>query len=132
MIIICSIFIPNSPRWLLSKDRDEDAIASLHRLRPKEDALNGKCEAEISEIRQGLREVAHKSAWIDLIRGSNLRRTSIVIVFYFFQQVGYTIPTPLQIFNQIGHWTSIRINLPDKILPAERVCRIRLHLSPCQ
>ncbi|CAI7582343.1 unnamed protein product [Penicillium crustosum] len=71
---------------LLSKDRDEDAIASLHRLRPKEDALNGKYEAEISEIREGLREVAHKSAWIDLIRGSNLRRTSIVIVFYFFQQ----------------------------------------------
>ncbi|KAJ5983457.1 hypothetical protein N7481_005556 [Penicillium waksmanii] len=86
LIIICSIFIPNSPRWLLSKDRDEDAIASLRRLRPEEDASNGKCEAEISEIREGLREVVHKSAWIDLIRGSNLRRTSIVIVFYFFQQ----------------------------------------------
>jgi hypothetical protein len=88
VIIICSIFIPNSPRWLLSKDRDEDAIVSLRRLRPKEDALNGKCEAEIREIRECLREVAYKSSWIDLIRGSNLRRTSIVIVFYFFQQVG--------------------------------------------
>ncbi|KAJ5756262.1 hypothetical protein N7533_005805 [Penicillium manginii] len=87
LIIICSIFIPNSPRWLLSKDRDEDAIVSLRRLRPKEDASNGKCEAEIREIRECLREVAYKSSWIDLIRGSNLRRTSIVIVFYFFQQV---------------------------------------------
>ncbi|CAI7665034.1 unnamed protein product [Penicillium manginii] len=67
--------------------RDEDAIVSLRRLRPKEDALNGKCEAEIREIRECLREVAYKSSWIDLIRGSNLRRTSIVIVFYFFQQV---------------------------------------------
>ncbi|CAG8282028.1 unnamed protein product [Penicillium salamii] len=86
LIIVCTIFIPNSPRWLLSQDRDDDAIASLYQLRPKENGSSGKCEAELSEIRQSLHEVVHKAAWIDLIRGSNLRRTSIVMIFYFFQQ----------------------------------------------
>ncbi|CAG7916585.1 unnamed protein product [Penicillium olsonii] len=86
LIIICTTFIPNSPRWLLSQDREDDAISSLNRLRPKEDASNGKCEAELVEIRESLHEVVHKAKWIELVRGSNLRRTLIVIVCYFFQQ----------------------------------------------
>ncbi|CAG7916762.1 unnamed protein product [Penicillium olsonii] len=86
LIIICTTFIPNSPRWLLSQDREDDAISSLNRLRPKEDASNGKCEVELVEIRESLHEVVHKAKWIELVRGSNLRRTLIVIVCYFFQQ----------------------------------------------
>ncbi|BCS28345.1 sugar porter family MFS transporter [Aspergillus puulaauensis] len=86
LIIICTIFIPNSPRWLLSKDRDEDAIASLRKLRPEEDRSNGACDEELREIREGLHEVVHKAAWIDLVKGNNLRRTTIVVVCYFFQQ----------------------------------------------
>ncbi|OJJ07360.1 hypothetical protein ASPVEDRAFT_56765 [Aspergillus versicolor CBS 583.65] len=86
LIIICTIFIPNSPRWLLSKDRDEGAIASLRKLRPVEDRANGACDEELREIREGLHEVVHKAAWADLVKGTNLRRTIIVIVCYFFQQ----------------------------------------------
>lgn len=87
VIMICTVFIPNSPRWLLSKDRDEEAIASLRKLRPEEDRMNGICDEELREIREGLHEVVHKAAWIDLVKGNNLRRTTIVIVCYFFQQV---------------------------------------------
>ncbi|KAL2839000.1 general substrate transporter [Aspergillus pseudoustus] len=86
LIMVCTLFIPHSPRWLLSKDRDADALASLRRLRPKEDAVNGNCEAELQEIRDSLHEEVHKASWADLFRGSNLRRTLIVIACYFFQQ----------------------------------------------
>lgn len=87
VIVIFTIFIPTSPRWLLSKDRDEEAISSLRRLRPKSDSEDGSCESEISAIREALREQLHKAPWADLVKGSNLRRTTLVIVYYFFQQV---------------------------------------------
>ncbi|KAH8880772.1 putative sugar transporter [Thozetella sp. PMI_491] len=86
LIAFFTFFIPNSPRWLLSKDREEDAIVSLRRLRPKSDVDNGNCEAEIQAIKESLQDQVHKGPWIDLVRGSNLRRTMIVIVYYFFQQ----------------------------------------------
>uniref|UniRef100_A0A8H7N517 Major facilitator superfamily (MFS) profile domain-containing protein n=1 Tax=Bionectria ochroleuca TaxID=29856 RepID=A0A8H7N517_BIOOC len=85
-IIIFSFLIPHSPRWLLSKDREEEALAALKRLRPKADAEDGTCEAEIQKIRAALQEQVHKGPWIDLFRGTNLRRTMLVIVFYFYQQ----------------------------------------------
>ncbi|KAJ5111378.1 hypothetical protein N7532_001913 [Penicillium argentinense] len=87
VLIICfTILIPDSPRWLLSKDRNEDAILALRRLRPKEDSENGNCEREIMAIRQALQEHIHKGPWVDLLRGDNFRRTMIVLVYYFFQQ----------------------------------------------
>ena len=80
-----TLFIPDSPRWLLSKDREEDAIAALRRFRPKE--LHDECPAEIQAIRDALQEDVHKAPWTALFNRSNLRRTLIVLVFYFFQQV---------------------------------------------
>ncbi|KAL4985722.1 general substrate transporter [Aspergillus falconensis] len=86
LIITCTWFIPHSPRWLLSKDREEEAVAALRSLRPKGDDTNGNCEAEFQKIRNSLHEDIHKASWADLVRGSNLRRTLIVIACYFFQQ----------------------------------------------
>lgn len=91
MISLFTLFIPSSPRWLLSKDRDDDAIVALRRIRPKSDATDGSCEAEIQAIREALQEQVHKAPWFDLVRGSNFRRTLIVIVYYFFQQVSANI-----------------------------------------
>ncbi|KAF9879040.1 hypothetical protein CkaCkLH20_03273 [Colletotrichum karsti] len=86
LIALFTLFIPSSPRWLLSKDREEDAVTALCRLRPKEDAENGNCEAEIVAIRGALQSHVHKGTWTDLLRSTNFRRTTIVIVYYFFQQ----------------------------------------------
>ena len=87
VIILFTFFIPSSPRWLLSKDREEEAIAALRRLRNKEEVANGNCEAEVHAIREALQDNVHNAPWIDLVRGTNLRRTMLVVVFYFFQQV---------------------------------------------
>lgn len=86
VITIFTIFIPNSPRWLLSKNREGDAVASLRRLRTKEEATNGACEAEILAIREALQDHVHKAPWVALVRGTNLRRTMLVVAYYFFQQ----------------------------------------------
>ena len=94
-IIIFTYFIPDSPRWLLSKDRTEEAIESLRILRPKSDSEDGTNEAELSIIRNALQEHVHKGKWMDLVRGANLRRTALVCVFYFYQQVGGYSPWPL-------------------------------------
>lgn len=86
LIAFFPLFIPSSPRWLLSKDREDDAVASLRQLRPKGDSANGNCEAEIRVIREQLQENVHKGPWLDLFRGNNFRRTMLVLVYYFFQQ----------------------------------------------
>lgn len=94
VIIIVTFFIPTSPRWLLSQDRHEEALASLRQLRPKFDATNGNCELEIRSIRDALQENVHKAPWSDLFNSGNLRRTVLVIVYYFFQQVSVLSFTP--------------------------------------
>ncbi|GKZ43701.1 hypothetical protein AbraIFM66951_005177 [Aspergillus brasiliensis] len=106
LIILFTIFISDSPRWLLSKNRDEDALAVLRRLRPKEHAANGQCASELQEIRGALQEEVHKASWLDLIRGSNLRRSSIVMVFYFFQQAtgqAYVSTYQTKFYQQNGY-----------------------------
>ena len=86
VITIFTLFIPSSPRWLLSKDREEDAISALRRLRPKGPEGDVHCRAEIEAIREALQERVHKGSWLDLLRGNNLRRTLLVMAYYFFQQ----------------------------------------------
>ncbi|OCT53283.1 sugar transporter [Cladophialophora carrionii] len=86
LIILFTFFIPSSPRWLISKDRDDEAIQAIRRLRPKGPGSEAACAAEIHAIREALQEHVHKAPWFDLLRGSNFRRTMIVMVYYFFQQ----------------------------------------------
>ncbi|CAK7204035.1 hypothetical protein SEUCBS139899_006786 [Sporothrix eucalyptigena] len=86
LIATFTYFIPNSPRWLLSKDREDEATTALRRLRSPDEVAAGNCEAEISAIKEALQENMHKGSWRALVQGTNLRRTALVIVYYFFQQ----------------------------------------------
>jgi hypothetical protein len=133
VIIIFTLFIPSSPRWLLSKDRDDEAIAALRRLRPDSAGPNDQCAAEILAIKTALREQVHKAPWLDLVRGTNLRRTALVMVYYFFQQVSpATSPLPwvdVDLILAVDHWPSLRLHLSDKVLQDERIRGSRFHIS---
>ena len=87
-MICCFVpFLPDSPRWLMSKDRDENAITALRRLRNRHAVESGQCEEEIVLIKQALAQNVYKAPWIQLLQGTNFRRTMLVLVQYTFQQI---------------------------------------------
>lgn len=80
-------FLPASPRWLLSKSRKEAAIISLETVRPRADVDAGLCRAEADAIQDALRNNTEKAPWIRLFRGTNFRRTCIVVCVLALQQL---------------------------------------------
>ncbi|KAG8812375.1 hypothetical protein FRC17_002048, partial [Serendipita sp. 399] len=85
------LFIPNSPRWLVAKGRDGEAIEFLARYHAK----NGRERDPIvyftySQIREALaldREVNRTTSYLDLFKTKgNLRRMRIVFALGFFSQ----------------------------------------------
>lgn len=88
VIILCGLsWTSDSPRWLLSRDRAEDALAALRRVRRSEDVAAGACEVELAAMEEDGRAVRHKGPWRDLYRGTNRRRTNIACAIMAFQQL---------------------------------------------
>ncbi|KAF3407108.1 High-affinity glucose transporter ght1 [Talaromyces pinophilus] len=86
IIVFGAFLIPNAPRWLISKGRKEDAIRTLEKVRPKEDVATGVCKDEADAIEEALNNNVDKGPWIDLFKGTNLRRTTIAAMVFIFQQ----------------------------------------------
>jgi MFS family permease len=76
------MIIPESPRWLTTRGKHEQALRALTRLRgngcPLDDVM-----IEITEIRETTRieqELGHDASFFDLFRGTDLRRTLLSII----------------------------------------------------
>ena len=91
MLILGLPFIPLSPRWLISKHRPDDAVATLLKVRPKREIDQGVCEEEVHAIELALEERVDKGSWIELFQGTNRRRTMIAVITFVLQQVIDTI-----------------------------------------
>ncbi|EED12347.1 sugar transporter, putative [Talaromyces stipitatus ATCC 10500] len=92
LVLLLAWFLPESPRWLLRKGRDEEALKQLKYLYENDD--QAKLEREIELLKKSLAANVQKGSWMDLLRGTNLRRTLIVISIQSFNQLtGQTFAT---------------------------------------
>ncbi|KEF57631.1 uncharacterized protein A1O9_05549 [Exophiala aquamarina CBS 119918] len=84
--LAATFFLPESPRWLVGKDRRAEAEKALTRLRPNT-ALEVLQEETALIVAQELENSAHFSkSWKECFRGTNFRRTMIVVGVQCLQQ----------------------------------------------
>jgi MFS family permease len=121
------IFLPFSPRWLCSKDRDDEALTALSKLRqlPATDhriqrewfdiraevALHAEISAErhphLQERTVGNRIKLEIVGWIDLFKSGCWRRTFVGTGLMFFQQVSISAFTSTRILLTIFQFVGI-------------------------
>jgi MFS family permease len=88
-------FLPESPRWLISKDRSEEAHNILAIYHAEGDQDSEFVKAEMAQIRTVIKIEMESSqrSWLDLFHTVGMRRRSLVTVFLglFTQWSGNTL-----------------------------------------
>ncbi len=74
--------MPESPRWLLKKDRVDDAVAGLRKVEPDADV-----DARVAEIRATLAADADQASWRELFSRGLRRPLLIGVGLAVFQQI---------------------------------------------
>lgn len=83
-------FIPESPRWLISKGKDEQALKILTKYHANGDESDEFVKWEFAEIRETLhleKEASASSGWLELVRTpGNRKRCFLITVTAIFSQ----------------------------------------------
>ncbi|KAF5680464.1 hexose transporter [Fusarium denticulatum] len=121
LIQISTVFLlPESPRFLVSKDREEEAAQVLIKYHAEGDASSQLVQAEIVQIRETIKAEmeASKQSWFEVIRTAGMRRRFVVTIFIglFTQLSGNTLLSYYSgvLFGMMGFtddYTKTRINL---------------------
>ncbi|CAO3683172.1 unnamed protein product [Rhizopus stolonifer] len=88
ILVIGVAFLPYSPRWLINKGRNEEALGVLARLHSGGDKTAPHVIAEYQEI---IAQVEHEravsvSSYLELFKGTVLRRLILGVLIQVFQQ----------------------------------------------
>jgi SP family sugar:H+ symporter-like MFS transporter len=92
MIVLGLLFVPESPRWLVSKHQDDKALSALRRIHKQnkelsvEDELKVLVEARTAESK--LQENGGESRWRDLFKGVQKKKFFGAFGILVCQQIG--------------------------------------------
>ncbi|KAK4451098.1 general substrate transporter [Podospora aff. communis PSN243] len=120
--ILTVFLLPESPRYLVSKDRDEDARQILIKYHAEGDASSLLVQAEVVQIRETIRTEmeASKQSWLDLLKTYGMRRRVVVTLFIglFTQLSGNTLLSYYSgilfgMMNFTTNYAKTRINLAN-------------------
>ncbi|KAL6353639.1 hypothetical protein LRP88_14137 [Fusarium phalaenopsidis] len=75
-----------SPRWLLTRDRQEEALKSLKLLRQGA-YTDEEINSEFEDMQKAINTTIKKGSFMDLFRGTNLKRTLITVGVNIFLQL---------------------------------------------
>jgi sugar porter (SP) family MFS transporter len=115
--------LPESPRWLISRDREDEAFAVLVKYHAEGDTNSVLVQAEMAQIRSTIKlEMENsKQSWMDMFRTRGMRRRVIIACFLglFTQMSGNTLLSYYQklLFNLMGFTDNnvkTRINMANQ------------------
>ncbi|KAL1595938.1 hypothetical protein SLS60_009628 [Paraconiothyrium brasiliense] len=106
IVAVMVMFFPETPRWLISKDRREEAIAIMAKYHGDGDASSPVVQLQLREISEDFARFRNENPWWDLRELVNTRaaryRLMLVICMSFFGQwsgnnvVSYFMPAMIK------------------------------------
>lgn len=114
--------VPESPRFLISRDREDEAFAILAKYHAEGDSESLLVKAEMAQIKSTIKiELDNsKQSWLEMVRTSGMRRRVLIAAFMglFTQMSGNTLLSYYQniLYEMMGYtstYAKTRINLAN-------------------